>query len=236
MNKVRDIDVTLLESYLAGDIEANEVLDVDGNAVPKDSLELAISEYRDVLVQLEGAALKEQLKGMRASLEPKPGRNGSRLWYAVAAAVLVLVGAGVVWQNLNKPPVFEDYFGHFDQLVSLRGEEGNKAAEGIEAYSDRNYNKAFDLLSAVGEEGLNAELKFYLGVSALGSDHVKEAIRIFEEIGIERPNKYYQQTRWYLALAYWKNGNTDQATDMLESIEEGQFKYDKARELLSSLR
>lgn len=235
MNNIKDIDVALLEGYLAGDIEAHEVLDAHGNTVSKESLELAIDEYRDIVIQLEGAAFKEQLKDISASVNPRPEKQNLRLWYAVAAAVLVLVTAGIIWQNMNKPPVFEDYFGHFDQLVSLRG-ENNSAAEGIEAYSDRDYGKAFDLLSAVEESELSVELKFYLGVSALGSSQVKEAISVFEEIGIERPNKYYQQTRWYLGLAYWQNGQLDKAVETLESIEAGQYKYQQAQNLIQELR
>lgn len=227
------VNIELLEQYLAGEISANEVLDFEGNVLSKSALELAIEEYNDVVIHLEGAALKAQLVDMQSAMVEQSPKRSYRIWYAAAAAALVLLTAGILWRNANRSVEFEDYFAHFNQLVSFRGDAGNK---GIEAYSRKNYALAYQLLSALEKPELNDELKFYLGVSALGSNHEREAIDIFTELGIERPGRYYQQIRWYLALAYWKNKDVTNAIPLLEGIEEGQYKFAEARELIELLR
>lgn len=227
------VNIELLEQYLAGEISANEVLDFEGNVLTKSALELAIEEYNDVVIHLEGAALKEQLVGMQSAMVEQSPKRSWRVWYATAAAVLMLVTAGLLWRSVNSSVEFEDYFAHFNQLVSFRGEAGNK---GIEAYSRKNYEEAFQLLNALEKPELSDELKFYLGVSALGSNHESEAITVFTELGIERSGRYYQQIRWYLALAYWKNENVIKAISLLEGIEKGQYKFAEAQELIELLR
>lgn len=233
MNK--EVDIALLESYLAGDIEAGAVLDVDGNPLSEGALDQAVVEYEDVVIHLEGAALKSRLQEMQIPAVSTPEKRSYRLWYAAAAALLLLITAGLIWQNTSKAPAFDDYFNHFDQLVSFRGEAESAAAKGIEAYSRENYQSAFELLGSLNEPKLNDELKFYLAVSALGSGHIDEAIAFFEELGNTKTNKYYQQTRWYLALAYWQNGQVNKAVLLLQGINAGEFEHEKAVELLSKL-
>lgn len=234
MNK--EVDIALLESYLAGDIDASAVLDVDGNVLSEEALDLAIAEYKDVLIHIEGAALKSQLQGLKVPAASAPEKPGYRLWYAVAAAVLLLVVAGGVWQSMNRAPEFEDYFSHFDQLISFRGDGQSLSARGIEAYSRRNYEEAFELLGSLENSEISDELSFYLAVSALGSGQVEEAIAVFERLGTAKSNKYYQQTRWYLALAYWQNNQVDDAIKAMGSIRKGQYEYAKAVALTERLR
>lgn len=230
------VDIELLESYLAGDINADQVFDKEGNALSKESLELAIKEYHDTVIHLEGAALKLQLMEMQSKMPAISQKNRFKIWYAAAATVLVLITAGLLWQNANGSPSFEDYFTPFDQLVGFRGDTANSLADAIEAYSRENYAKAFDLLNEVSAAELNDDLKFYLGVSALGSEHVTEAIGVFEGLGTDKTNKYYQQTRWYLALSYWRNDRLIDAIEQLRAIENGQFKYEEALELIQALK
>ncbi|MCE7991965.1 MAG: hypothetical protein HEP71_08295 [Roseivirga sp.] len=227
------VNIELLEKYLAGEISADQVLDDEGNVLTRASLELAIDEYNDVVIHLEGAALKDQLRAIQTAMAEESPKRGYRVWFAAAAAVLILLTAGLLWRNANQAAEFEDYFSHFNQLVSFRGEAGNR---GIEAYSRKNYEEAFQLLSTLEQPELSNELKFYLGVSALGSDHEYEAIAVFTELGIEKSSKYYQQIRWYLALAYWKNNEPIKAISLLEGIENGQYKFTKAQELIALLR
>lgn len=232
---IEKVDIEVLESYLAGDIGADQVFDKEGNAFSKESLDLAIKEYHDTVVHLEGAALKIQLMEMQSSMTAQPQKSSFKVWYAAAAAILLLLTAGLLWQNENRAPSFKFYFDHFDQLVSFRNDTENSSAEGIEAYSRENYAKAFDLLNDVSAAELDDELKFYLGVSALGSEHVVEAIGVFEGLGMDRSNKYYQQTRWYLALAYWQADEVNKTIGLLQSIENGEYKFKEAELLKRAL-
>lgn len=231
----KKIDIAVLEAYLAGEIKAHAVLDTDGNAVSKEQLEEALKAYQNVLIHLEGAALKERLT--RSPLpETRTVRFSGRIWWA-AAAVIVMVISGLLWQSLYENPDFEDYFDHFDQLVTFRGEAGDREwlAEAMELYARRNYEGAYDELVKVATGQLTDEYLFYFGVSALGSGHFNEAVEAFEKIGVGRENKYYQQTRWYLALGYWQTGRLESAVSLLKSIKAGGYKYAEAVRLIEEL-
>jgi tetratricopeptide (TPR) repeat protein len=229
------IDIAVLEAYLAGEIKAHDVLDTKGQSVGKEQLERALQEYQDVRIHLEGAALKERLA--KSPLPEVPAiRLQRRTWWA-AAAVLIIVISGLLWQGVNTPPAFEDYFEHFDQLVTFRGSdnEGEGLAEAMEKYARKKYEEAYQEFSKITSVKLNGEYLFYWGVSALGSSHFHEAVEAFESIGTETDNKYYQQTRWYLALAYWQTGEFELAVSLLKSIKEGEYKYPEAVKLIEEL-
>lgn len=233
MNK--EVNLELLESYLAGDISADKVLDREDNVLTTEELEVAVEEYQDVLIHMEGAALKEELRNIQAAMEKQPPKPTYRLWYRVAASILILVTAGVLWQNMNSAPEFGDYFEHFPQLRTFRTGDEQTHSEGMEAYSRRSYSEAYSLLSETSTTELDAELKFYLAVSALWSDYLSEATDLLEELKRDEGNKYYQQINWYLALAYWKGKHFDKAIDQLKMIKKGQFNYQEAQKLMNDL-
>lgn len=230
-----EVDIALLEQYLAKEIDRSRVLSVDGDPVSDDALDIAINDYKETVLGLEGAALKNQLKALHETLDLSEKKNVFPRWLAVAASiVLIAVFGTLIWQSNNRAPKFTEYFDHFDQLVTFRNSDSTDYSAGLEAYSDRNYAEAYILLEHL--DNLSDELKFYQGLSALGSEDFETAISLFEILGTSSSNKYYQQTRWYLALAYWQAGLVADAQNLLNEIETSEFKYEESRELLDELR
>lgn len=230
-----EIDISLLEEYLAGEIDRSQVLTLDGKSVSDDALQMAIEDYKEAVLHLEGAALKNQLKELHANLNLKEKKSAFPRWLAMAASIVLIAVLGtLIWQNANKAPEFSDYFDHFDELVTYRDSDSTEYSAGLEAYSLRDYNKAYTLLTKV--DSLDNELKFYQAVSALGSERYDEAIALFEFIGTESENKYYQQTKWYLGLSYWQAGLVGKARNLLKEIDNGEFMYQESLKLIDELR
>ncbi|MBO3699666.1 tol-pal system YbgF family protein [Roseivirga sp. E12] len=229
-----EVDIALLEQYLAGEIERSQVLTLDGKTVSDDVLQVAIKDYKETVLHLEGAALKNQLKGLHETLDLDEKKSAFPRWLAVAASIVLIAVFGIlIWQN-NRASEFSDYFDHFDQLVTYRDSDSTDYSAGLEAYTLRDYDKAYSLLTSV--DGLNNELKFYQAVSALGSERYDDAIALFETLGTSSSNKYYQQTRWYLALAYWQVGLAGKARNLLKEIDNGEFMYQESLKLIDELR
>ncbi len=229
-----EVDIGLLEEYLAGKIKRSQVLSVDGNPVSDEVLDVAIGDYKETILHLEGAALKIQLKELHERLDLNQKKSAFPRWLAVAASiVLIAVFGTLIWQNVNRAPEFSDYFDHFDQLVTYRDSDLTSYSAGLEAYTLRDYDKAYTLLTSI--EGLNNELKFYQAVSALGSERFEEAITLFEFLGTNPENKYYQQTKWYLGLAYWQVGQANKAKEVFGQIMNDEFKYKESLELMERL-
>lgn len=230
-----EVDIALLEQYLAEEIDRSQVLSVDGEPISDDALDVAIKDYEETVLSLEGAALKNQLKVLHETLDLREKKSAFPRWLAVAASiVLITVFGTLIWQSKNSTPEFTEYFDHFDQLVTFRNSDSTDYSAGLEAYSERNYAEAYILLERV--DSLSDELKFYHGLSALGSEDFEKAISLFEILGTSSSNKYYQQTRWYLALAYWQAGLVAKAQNLLDEIEAGEFKYQESLKLIDKLR
>lgn len=229
----KEVDIALLEQYLAREIEGSQVCYMDGTPLTKEALEAAVRDYEQVLLQIEGAGLKEHLQTMHEELVPKREKTYRRLISMAAAVLLIGVFGTLIWQRVNRAPEFSDYFNHFDQLVTYRDSDSTDYSAGLEAYTLREYDKAYNLLTSV--DSLNNELKFYQAVSALGSQRFEEAITLFEFLGTNSENKYYQQTKWYLGLAYWQVGKTERAIKLLKEITTGLYKDNEALKLLKKL-
>ena len=230
-----EIDISLLEKYLNGDIEAHEVLDTKGKPVSPERLKRELALYNEAALHIEGAALKDGLKKLHQSLHSGEQQRTGSLGILKIAATILLIGViiSIAWLQWNTSYDFEDHFDHFDQLVISRDNDSTYYSAGLEAYSMKDYPRAYELLDRVKD--LDDEILFYKGVSALGSLKFLAAKEIFLSLDMDDSGKYYQQIRWYLALSYWQLNEIDAAIELLEQIEKGQFKYKESVELLDHL-
>ena len=228
----KNIDIELLEKYVGGEIEAHEVRDADGAVLSEQDLLEATLDYKAAVMGLEVAGFRKGLQ--QASEAYAPAKRSSRpWWFAAAAAVIVLaVVFAKPWQASQ--PAFDDYFTHFKQFEVFRGGIKNSATAAFEAYSREDYAKAFQLFSEAAQP--TEAVMFYQGVSALGIHDFEAAIKLFEYLGTEPSNEYFEQVQWYLSLAYWQAGKVEQGLSLLEQIGEGQFKYEESRTLIDVLK
>jgi hypothetical protein len=232
----KDIDIRLLDMYIEGEISADEVLFTDGTQPNMSELDAAIKNYKDVIIHIEAVGLKNELEKMHRGTFPIKSKQ---IWLpilAAAAIIITIVAFTFLFVRSNQAPQFEDYFTHFDQLIISRGNTERVYENAIQAYSSKNYLDALDWFKKIPEDSMTTELKFYAGVSALGSEHLKEAANYFESIGIGAENKFNEQTRWYLALCYWQNKEETKAVLLLETISKNDFKYKDAQKLIAKLK
>lgn len=229
---IERVDISLIEKYLTGEIETDQLRDLEGRVLDDAQIAEALVEYKELILHLEGAALKEKLKQNYGDTRTATRTLRSTYW-RVAATVLILVTLGLIWRTTRSGPEFNDYFEHFAQLESFRGNETSAYSRALEAYSRRNYKESLALFKQVKEP--NSEVYFFMGVSALALERSAEAIEALEQSGLEATNRYHQQTRWYLALAWWHSGDLAKAKAQWQGISAGEYHYDQAQKLLGLL-
>lgn len=229
------VDISLLEKYLEGDIEAREVLDLNGNQLSEEKLREEIEVYQNLVLSLEAAGLKQELQLLRLEKEKSRWKyNYQRvLAYSIAASLLLFLTLTLLRRD-NKPELFEDFFTPFEQLLSFRGSLDPKLDSALLAYSEEDYLKAYSLFQRFNSIETNMDIQFYAGVSALGAKEFNEALNLFKQV-LAKGDKYQQQIQWYLALCHWQLGEFDEATFLLEKIESGQFKYEESQILIDLL-
>jgi len=231
-----EINISLLERYLQGEIAREEVLDIEGNPVDDEALQKSIEQFDDIKLGLKVIALRDDLKQIETEFEatqqPKPG------WvrYAAAAAILLVAVASYFIFTANQAPRFEDYFTHFENLSISRGSESDQLQEAMKFYQIEDYDKALSLFKALPENQLTGESHFYTGISALATQDFILALEQLSLAEYQSLLEYSQPIRWYKALAHWQRGELDEAKALLAQIKPGHYQSDKAQTLLEELR
>lgn len=231
-----------VERYLSGELTRKEVKEENDKIPSDDELDEAIDLYNTSKNLIELSGLREDLKSIHeeyiaeteSEIAEVKSKNTTWMWWtaAVAAmAILLAVFSGVLQ---NQSPEFDDYFSAYPDLVSVRGSEGDMG-NAMRYYSLHNYEASLKEFDKLVSDSLNHEVLFYQAIAALAIDRYKLAQSNLEKLMGSKNNTYWQQTKWYLGLAYWKAGQIEKAKEVLSKIEKGEDQYDQARDLLMGL-
>ncbi|MBO6494419.1 MAG: hypothetical protein JJ978_02545 [Roseivirga sp.] len=224
----KDIDIILLEKYILGEIPAQEVLYEDGSAVSKEDLKLAVQEFKDVTLGLRAIGVQSRLKRIREGVEANRRKRLTLFSVAASIALISVFSYLFLWDG---EPRLSDYFDHFPELLSFR-EPDSEYSKALEAYTSLDYESALEEFELLLEDEANLDLSFYAGVSALGVHEYEKALLYFN---LTMESKYSEQSIWYSAIALWQLGDIKGAILELESIEMGEYEYERAQRLLKEL-
>jgi hypothetical protein len=184
---------------------------------------------------------QKQLKLIRRHLGPP--RITGKVWFRVAASILLLISVAVVVRLLVIIPdpdtlvnteLAQPY--PVSNLVRSEGDSSAKAM-GYQAYMRGEFENATRYFEQVPEtEGDVASVMFYNALSYLYAENYGNAQQLLTAAIIAN-SRYAQQAQWYLALAFLKSNKKDKATEILKSIsdEDGHYKRDIAGKLLKGL-
>ena len=227
-----------VERYLSGKLSREEVKEGLDQDLSSEELDEFIDAFKTSKQLIELSGLREDLKSIQeeyfAENEKPPKRNSIWLWATIAMAAALM--AIVIFSGILKPgpPVFEDYFTPYDNIVSIRGDEGdlNKA---MSLYSMEKYKEALAEFAKIKADTISQTLLFYEAISALAISELDLAVENLNTLSNTNNNIYWQQTKWYLALALWQKGEIDESKEKLLTIQEDEKQYALAKELIKSL-
>ena len=178
-------------------------------------------------------------------------------WMSVAAAVLVLIVLIPLLMNLFEPQhkdslaLYAEYYQPLPETfwdnqknpnVSINSQDQTNQlrwAAALGAYQKGEYDAAisgFDSLMKEGYQGQASELM--ISLSYLADDSISQeewtrsenALRYFRD-----KQDYFEPATWYLALAYVKRGETEEAAKLLKELMDSESYGEKAQKLLSEL-
>lgn len=230
------------DAWLRGEFPEDANRDPFGESAARGRRELdSPEEAAEFLAGIE-ARLEATYGGSKveASTPPKPKAKVRSLgkWYATAAAILLLVVAGIWW--INQPTAFDaetiyaETFSPYANDLSERTMGGNdndsltNAAlqTALLAYDRRDYAAAAaafsayrtapPVLPAPASAPSPAAISLYHGISLLAADEAVAATAQLEPI-LEDPT-YGLPARWYLALAYLRAEQTEDCKNILEPL------------------
>lgn len=162
---------------------------------------------------------------------------------AIAAAVLVLLIGW--WQFSSTPPaqIAESYYEQYDLNFGVRNtgqSEEQTSLQNIEtAYQNKEYQKSIELLEALLVKAPNNSKAWLgLGVAYMEIKDCKQAITKFNYLIDKKDALYFDEARWYAAIAHIQIGEVAQGEALLEALSQnGRAKFQtKAQAFLAELK
>lgn len=173
--------------------------------------------------------------------DPEPWMN--QPWVRIAAAILILFGAGVtaflITTTPNYDDLFAEYFVPYEDIVTVRSGESSsdqKLTEAMAFYNAGAYEQSAELLDSISTAWAGNELvDLYVGISQLQLNRFDEAVASLKR-SRDAEGLLQEVAEWYLALVYLKAYKRKDAAKLLSVISENDGDYAvSAQALLSEL-
>lgn len=245
----------LIERYLHGGMATEEREDFERQMQNDATLQEEVFLHKALDEDLPGEQeldFQKKLEQANQSWKrPDSSKDGARIisfrFMAVAAILILLVGA-VFFTDIFKTSatdpqdLFASNFEPYQMILNTRsgqdllGDQQAQLNEALEAYAQKEYSKAASIFEDLKSENADQELyELYAAVSRLAAGQAVTAVEKLQKLQSESSPSLRQQVRWYLALAYIKSEQLEQAKTELKKISKDDFKYSEAADILEEL-
>lgn len=226
-NSLSDKDKKVFDTLLETDVEFAK--------------EVAFQQsLQKVIAKEEYTTLKTHLQ----SLEKSNKATGYKKWLVAASIVLLLGFTGLWFLNsdvsVSSQELYAQNFEPYRNVIKpiVRGGMADTLETmAFTAYETKNYDKALTLFDKMLEENDSEITKFYKANVLLQLDKAEEAIAIFKQ-NMNLKEDWKSKNSWYLAMAYLKIDDVENAKKQLETLENNQnntFKTVAIQKLLKTL-
>ncbi len=209
-----------------------------------EGFEMAMADHKDWSFENTEISLQKKLPKSTSGTNKKDSIFYlSTFRLAIAASVTGII-AIIIYTTLfsGKRPANEQaiYMAYFKPLTypdaTVRGNaDTTEQAKAAQAYEQEDYFAAVKYYEQlVSHQPENAKNNLFLGISLLATNQPKKAIDIFRSI--KEPAAYHFDIQWYLALAYLKNKETEQALAILQQLaKEDNYYRQNAADIIAKL-
>lgn len=246
-------DIELIEKYL------EDTLELEGRKTFEARL-LKDREFNDLFddisklvrgIELVGSeetlAYLKKLEETLPEVHPETIERSIPVWrqrnfMGIAASVVMILAAGFYLFDNESPDqaaLFDQYFEVYPNqiLPTKRGDyqPETQKEKAYYAYDLGDFEEAMKLFKLLPQDQDGGAALFYTGMAALSGNDPQSAIVTFNDY-MSRYTVFADTARWFLALSYLKNDQSDRATMVLKEVIRGKNSYSiRARELLTAL-
>ena len=240
------IENSLIEKFFSNSLKENELLEFKKQYNTNDEFKKEVDFLKNIKVVSgveDDEAFRSTLKGFELEVPNKHKTLFSNKVYVISTVAAILtIGLfiSIYWfSNTNQKDLFATYFEPSRNVSApiVRSDDSqNLTNDAFIAYVGKDYKSASILFEKAFTHSNNSELLFYQGNALLASGQVKDAIQKFKE-HLKLHDTLTNRTHWYLALAYLKSNNLENAKkELIVFINTNEnFKNKEARSLLKKL-
>lgn len=228
----------LIEKYIQNRLSKEEKAEFDTLLANDVAFKKEVSLHNDlkqVAKHEDDTDFRNLITGFE-TVKPQQRRNYTK-WLAVASIIL-LVGLSYFF-NLNNTPssneLFNNYFEPYRnviQPIERSATQQNEKTMAFMAYEKGDYAKAVQLFTNLYATTKEPYYLFYKANALLKLEKADEALPLLQE-HLKTKDTLTEKTNWYMALAYLKLEDEENAKKLLQKvIAEGTYKTKEAKKLL----
>lgn len=239
----------IFDHYLSGKMGKESAQAFEAQLAADSELNAAFLLHRQVVNQIEIAALKKKLNLIHDEATAKQTATKKTIAFpsfkwvqGIAAAIaIILVGIGTYRyaSNNKEAQLYAKYYSQDAGLPSLMGESGRyNFDDAMVDYKTGAYSKAISKLEAINKNNMgNDTVNYYLAMSFMAYKDYDNALHILSTLESEQ-NPFHQKALWYKALAQLKVGQKKEAvTSFIRIAESPSSTYaQSAKEILQALK
>tara|TARA_A100000171_G_C2137633_1_gene151652 strand:- start:3922 stop:4947 length:1026 start_codon:yes stop_codon:yes gene_type:complete len=226
-------NLDLIDAYLNGNLDTNEMLDFDDRLKSDPEFQLEFQEVKlikNITREEVKSKVLQSLKNQEASIQSlqiTKTHTTMKKYISIAATLLLIVSLSYFGlfsgtSEVDGSKIFGEYYEAYTNVAS--GIERGSAVDLTDlknrayyAYDLGSYEEAERGLTQLVETEKNADNYFYLGISHIETGNLDAAINDLNVV-LNNYSKYTDQAQWYLALTLLKNGSTDEALSNLVDL------------------
>lgn len=252
-----ELEIEYVKRYLDRRLSEEENIQFKERLAVDEDFRNLYEELKIVLLGIKSYSRKkslDKLRNVESALKEKGKKRiymgiSRNLRYWAAAAVFILLALTAVWIiQLGTPDseaLYTQYYQPYPNVFepTLRGESDTLSLyeQAFAAYDQNNYTDAVQHFEELLQKdeldgGIEKDiLLFYIGNSYLALDKPTEAVENLTTVS--KNSLLGEQAQWYLALAYLKSEQLEEAEKMLEELTNTSGVYrEKAETLLKEIQ
>lgn len=236
-------DMKRIEDYLDGILSTEERQELETQLAKDQAMQTALQWHKDVR-QVALAKEELRLKKLMQNKSQKQAKTARlQMWAYAATAAIIVIMLGIVWyySRPQQSDLFAEYFEPYPNVsvpIERNQPVDNLKLRAFQSYESENYALAVLQLDSLLQIENITTYRFYYANALLVQQQYQAAVNEFLALNnLNESNDFTQQTEWYLALAYLKNGKHEVALSILQRISqaEGHVFQKQAVEILSGI-
>lgn len=227
MNKDSKITQELLETierYLNDTMAVDEKIEFEKSLQENETLQQQVKDIEVLLAGIETASFRSKMNEFHSQMEEEipvrsisySNRTNSRLFYAIAASAVILLGIFWVFNPSNSnEKLFNEYFLVDPGLPTTMGSTDEFSFyDGMVNYKRKEYDKALEKWNLLlPQKSDNDTLNYFIGVAYLAKGNLDEAIPFLEKVTTQKESMFLGDTFYYLGLSNIKSDNKEKAIE-----------------------
>jgi len=215
-----------IDRYVLGKMSSDEALAFEKEISQNADLRKKVEDITDLEAVLSLNEFEKLKKGLRTEKSSK-----MHYWYIAAASIALLFVATFVIYNMSLGSDSEDiylsYFKPYPNIIDAIDRSDKSTMSAYQLYEIGNYEEALRQLEKTDSD----PALFYKAQILMIEGKSFEAITLYKKIS--KKSKFYEASRWYLALALIREDDFEKAALILKEMKDDY--NSRAQELLSKI-